>query len=71
MTTNEDTMPPPIVAAVPRVALTPEEAAKSLGVSRTFFDDQVLPELAHVRRGRRILVPVKALEKWAESNMGR
>lgn len=71
MHNDRDTMTTPIVAAVPRVALTPEEAAKSLGVSRTFFDDQVLPELAHVRRGRRILVPVKALEKWAESNMGR
>jgi hypothetical protein len=50
----------------PRVALRPEEAAQALGVSRDYFDLHVGPELPWIRRGRLKLVPVAALEKWAE-----
>ena len=46
----------------PRLALRPDEAAESIGVSRAFFFESVLPELRVVRRGRLRLVPVAALE---------
>lgn len=52
----------------PADGLTPVEAAESIGVSRDFFDEHVLPELRVVRRGRKVLVPVPELERWlAES----
>jgi excisionase family DNA binding protein len=51
-----------------RLALTPVEAAESIGVSRDFFDRHVAPELRLVRRGRKVLVPIAELERWlAES----
>ena len=37
---------------VPPLALRPEEAARALGVSRSFFFAEILPELRVVRRGR-------------------
>ena len=46
------------------MALMPAEAAASLGVSRDFFDEHVLPELRIVRRGRLVLVPVAELQRW-------
>jgi excisionase family DNA binding protein len=52
--------------APPRLALTPEEAAASIGISRDSFDRHVLPEIRAVRRGRLVLVPVKELEKWVD-----
>lgn len=48
----------------PRLGLSPDEAARSLGVSRDYFDLHVLPELRIVRRGRRRIVPVRELERW-------
>jgi excisionase family DNA binding protein len=57
--------------AVPRLALTPEEAAGSLGVSRDFFDQHVKPDLRVIRRGRLVLVPVRELERWTEENAVR
>lgn len=54
--------------AVRRLALSPDEAAAALGVSRDFFDEHVLPELRVVRRGRRRLVPVSELERWLEAS---
>ena len=62
---------PPRGAAAPRLALRPEEAAEAIGVSRSFFFDEVLPELRVVRRGRLRLVPVKSLEEWLERNAAR
>jgi hypothetical protein len=56
---------------VPVVALKPDDAAEALGVSRTWFDKNVAPEVPHVRRGYHRLFTVKALEKWAEANMER
>lgn len=54
-----------------RLALRPEEAARSLGVSRSFFFAEILPELRVVRRGRLRLVPVRSLEDWLERNAAR
>jgi excisionase family DNA binding protein len=48
------------------LALTPREAAASLGVSRDFFDEHVKPELRVVRRGSLVLVPVRELERWLD-----
>jgi hypothetical protein len=54
-----------------RLALTPVEAAKSIGCSRDFFDEHVLPELRVVRRGRKVLVPVPELERWLAESAAR
>jgi excisionase family DNA binding protein len=53
---------------VPRLALSIDEAAEELSVSRDFFDEHIRHELRVVRRGRKILVPVKELERWLELN---
>ncbi len=55
----------------PRLALRPEQAAESLGVSRSFFFASILPELRVVRCGRVRLVPVAELEHWLEDNSTR
>jgi len=55
-------------ASVPRIALTPAEAAAALGVGPDFFDEHVAPELRLVRRGRKRLVPVRDLERWTVEN---
>ena len=61
---------PPSVARhdVPRVALTPTEAAESLGCSPEFFRRHIDCELRWIRRGRKRFVPVVELERWAEAN---
>ena len=46
-------------------------AVESIGVSRAFFFESVLPELRVVRRGRLRLVPVVALEEWLDRNASR
>jgi hypothetical protein len=56
---------------IPRLALSPDECALSLGVSRDYFDEHVLPELRCVRRGRRRLVPVRELERWLDREAAR
>jgi len=56
------------IPAGPRLALTPLEAAESIGVSRTFFDAYVRDELRWIRRGRLRLVAVAELERWLERN---
>jgi hypothetical protein len=57
--------------SVPRIALTPPEAAAALGVGPDFFDANVAPELRLVRRGRKRLVPVSELERWTAENASR
>jgi excisionase family DNA binding protein len=57
--------------APPRLALSPDEAARALGVSRDYFDEHVLPELRVVRRGRRRLVPVREIERWLDETARR
>ena len=69
MTSTRLRPPSPLQASrtagtVPRLALSPDEAAAALGVSRDYLDLHVLPELRVVRRGRRRLVPVRELERW-------
>lgn len=49
---------------IPRIALTPPEAAAAIGVGPDFLDQQVAPELRFIRRGRKRLVPVIELERW-------
>ena len=52
---------------VPRITLSPDEAAQALGISRDYFDAHVRPELRIIRRGRRRLVPVAELQRWADA----
>jgi hypothetical protein len=54
------------VAAVPRLALSVEEACAALGCSWDFWREHIAPELRVVRRGRRKLVAVRELERWLE-----
>lgn len=53
---------------VPRVALSRQEAAASLGMSIDSFERHVQPELRLIRRGKLRLVPVAELERWANDN---
>jgi len=52
----------------PRLALTMTEAAETIGCSLNTFQRHVLPELGVIRRGSRILVPVKELERWISAS---
>lgn len=60
-----------LAVSIPRIALTPPEAAAAIGVGLDFFDANVAPELRLVRRGRKRLVPVSELERWMEENAER
>jgi hypothetical protein len=55
-------------ASIPRIALTPSEAAAAIGVGPDFFDANVAPELQLIRRGRKRLIPVAELERWTAEN---
>jgi excisionase family DNA binding protein len=55
----------------PRLALSPDEAAAALGVSRDYFDAHVLPELRVLRRGRKVLIAIAELERWLAENAAR
>jgi hypothetical protein len=52
----------------PKLAVTLDEAAELLSVSRDYFDEHVRPHLALVRQGRRLLVPVQSLVTWIARN---
>jgi hypothetical protein len=56
---------------LPRLSVSPNEAAEMLGVSRDYFDEHVVPELRIIRRGRRILVALVELERWLDRNAAR
>jgi excisionase family DNA binding protein len=56
------------VAAVPRTALSIEEACASLGVSWDTWNEHIAPEIRIVRLGRRQLIPVAELQRWLEKN---
>jgi excisionase family DNA binding protein len=57
---------------LPRLSISPDEAAAMLGVSRDFFDEHVKPELRIVRRGSKtILVPMAELERWLDTSATR
>ncbi len=55
----------------PRLAVSPDEAAAVLGVSRDYFDEHVIGELRVVRRGRWILVALAELERWLDRAAAR
>ena len=59
---------PPEGHSSPKLALSKAEAAAALGVSVDFFEVHVMPELRVVRRGRRVLVAVREIERWLEAN---
>jgi excisionase family DNA binding protein len=57
---------------LPRLSVSPGEAAEMLGISRDFFDEHIKPELRVVRRGSKlILIPVAELERWLEKSAAR
>lgn len=60
-----------LAASIPRIALTPPEAAAAIGVGPDFFDETVAPELRLIRRGRKRLIPVTELERWTAENAER
>ncbi len=63
--------PPRLIdtASLPgRLALSPPEAARALGVGLTTFGATILPELRAIRHGRRILIPVAELTRWLDRN---
>lgn len=60
-----------LAVSIPRIALTPPEAAAAIGVGPDFFDANVAPELRLIRRGRKRLVPVSELERWTAENASR
>jgi excisionase family DNA binding protein len=49
-----------------QLALSVEDAAASLSLSRDSFERYVMPELRLVRVGRRLLVPRRELERWID-----
>lgn len=57
--------------SVPRITLTPKEAAEALGVGLTTFKTKIAPELRVIRRGSVRLYPVTELERWASRNAER
>lgn len=56
------------LAAVPRLALSVEEACAALGVSWDFWQEHIAPEVRIVRRGRRKLIAVAELQRWLADN---
>lgn len=60
-----------LAVSIPRIALTPPEAAAAIGVGPDFFEENVAPELRLIRRGRKRLVPVAELERWVVESAGR
>ena len=58
-------------APIPRLALSREEAATSLGMSLDSFERHVQPTLRLVRLGRMRLVPIAELERWLGENAER
>ena len=53
---------------VPRVALSRQEAALSLGMSLDSFERHVQPELKLIRKGKLRLIPLVELQRWAIDN---
>jgi len=56
---------------LPRLSVSPDEAAEMLGVSRDYLDEHVLCELRIVRRGRRVLIALTELERWLDQSAAR
>jgi hypothetical protein len=60
-----------LAAPIPRYALTPAEAAASIGVGPDFFDANVRPHLRLIREGRKVLVPTDEIQRWVAENTAR
>lgn len=58
-------------APIPRLALTREEAAASIGMGLDSFERHVQPTVRLVRLGRLRLIPVRELERWLDENASR
>ena len=54
------------LAPIPRLGLSREEAAASLGMSLDSFERHVQPSVRLCRLGRMRLVPVTELQRWLE-----
>jgi hypothetical protein len=52
----------------PVLALGPDDAVASLGISRAGFDRHVRPDIKCVQIGGRKLYPVRELERYIERN---
>ena len=57
-----------LAAPIPRLSLTPAEAAASIGVGPDHFDTCIRPHLRVIRSGRKVLIPVPEIERWLEEN---
>ncbi len=55
--------------AVQPIAVTRQAAATALGMSLTTFEERVQPFIGLIPCGRKRLVPVSELERWAEQNV--
>ena len=51
------------------LAVSIEEAASALSISRDSFERHVMPHLRLLRVGRRLLVPMCELDRWIEREM--
>jgi excisionase family DNA binding protein len=60
-----------VAEPVRRITLTPNEAAAALGVGRTFLYEHVLPGVPVIRLGKKRLILVSDLVRWAERNATR
>jgi excisionase family DNA binding protein len=58
-------------AGSPRLGLTLDEAAATLGVSRDTFDRHIRHEFRMARRGRCLIVPVSELQRWLDGEAAR
>jgi excisionase family DNA binding protein len=56
-------------AAGRRLALSVDEAAAALGISRDSFERHVMAQVSLLRIGRRLLVPTSELERWIDREM--
>lgn len=62
----DEAMPPTAPAAFPgRVGISPEEFAEATGTGRTLvYLALQRNEIPHKRIGRRIVIPLSALDRW-------
>jgi hypothetical protein len=60
-----------ITISMSPVAVSRAHAATALGMSLSFFETEIQPELRLVRRKSKVLVPVAELERWLAENAER
>jgi hypothetical protein len=59
------------VISMAPVAVSRADAARALGVSLSFFESEIQPELRLVRRKSKVMMPVAELEGWLAANAER